>query len=495
MATTQQWATGGGLLAGIGGNNANAPRANDVNATLALIQQNNDLQRSGANNIGLQALQGLAGVAQAYTQGKQQEALSAFNHAHANAWKAGDMSVLRDFAAQNPAFVEQAQKAVAGLDAQQKNELGSLAMGVNTALAQGPEAFSRYVTKNADGLRRIGADPNWMIQAGVQNPEQLSHFASTLALGAVGPEKMFDIQDKAVGRQIDQAKLAEQMRANRASESLQGQQIAVSRENSIRSAYAPTSAMQNFNQYAQMLKSDPEGAAVFAQAAGINTAGKKLMKVEKNDDGSVTKYYTDGTEEAGKLNQPVSGDGFKPISIPQAQTVLEKAPEGAKKSGGFAYRVRQNLDAIDALKVDPKRIALINTALGQGSSLGNLKMSGPEQQYVAYAGDAIAAILRQESGAAIPIEEQQSYYKRYFPQIGDSDTTVKTKRNLLENQFKALRGASGRAYDALNVVSAADVGSQPQQSAITPAPDAALKALQSDPSLAPQFRAKYGYLP
>jgi len=295
MATTQQWATGGGLLAGIGGNNANAPRANDVNATLALIQQNNDLQRSGANNIGLQALQGLAGVAQAYTQGKQQEALSAFNQAHANAWKTGDMSVLRDFATQNPAFVEQAQKAVAGLDAQQKSDLGTLAMGVNTALSQGPEAFSKYVNKNAEGLRRIGADPNWMIQAGVQNPEQLSHFASTLALGAVGPEKMFDIQDKAVGRKIEQGRLDESIRNNdmQNAATLRGQDIQVrgqniSAQNAQLSANGSTTDMKNFNAYSRLLKTDPEAAALFAQVAGIKTEGSDNRQVQLSDGRTVS---------------------------------------------------------------------------------------------------------------------------------------------------------------------------------------------------------------
>ena len=46
-----------------------------------------------------------------------------------------------------------------------------------------------------------------------------------------------------------------------------------------------------------MLKADPEGATAFAAAAGINTNAKKLMSVRENDDGTVTKYYTDGSEE------------------------------------------------------------------------------------------------------------------------------------------------------------------------------------------------------
>lgn len=60
MATWQ--GTNGGLLAGIGGVNSNAPSVNDIGNTLQLIRQNNDIERSGANNVGLTALQGLSGI-------------------------------------------------------------------------------------------------------------------------------------------------------------------------------------------------------------------------------------------------------------------------------------------------------------------------------------------------------------------------------------------------------------------------------------------------
>lgn len=193
MATWQE-SNGGSFLAGIGGQNDNAPHAGDVNATLDLIRQNNDIQRSGANNVGLQALQGLSGVAQAYQQGNQMQAQKAFDQAHANAWATGDNSWLVKFAQQNPAFVAQAQQAVSGLDAQQKQELGSLAMQTNTALAQGPQAYSQFINANSDRLKRVGADPNWMLQTGINNPQQLSHLTTTMALGAVGPENALKMQ-------------------------------------------------------------------------------------------------------------------------------------------------------------------------------------------------------------------------------------------------------------------------------------------------------------
>lgn len=77
MATWQ--GTNGGLLAGIGGVNSNAPSVNDIGNTLQLIRQNNDIERSGANNVGLTALQGLSGIAGVFQQEKQAQRQKEFS--------------------------------------------------------------------------------------------------------------------------------------------------------------------------------------------------------------------------------------------------------------------------------------------------------------------------------------------------------------------------------------------------------------------------------
>lgn len=457
MATWQQGINSGGFLAGIGAQNENAPKASDINATLGLIRENNELARSGANNVGLTALRGLAGVADIYKQEQQQKAISAFNKIHADAWASGDPSGLFKFAQENPAFVAQAQQAFSGLNEQQRNDMGDLAMRANVALSQGPEAYSKFITDNKDRLNRVGANADWMIQTGIQNPEQLSHMLTTMSLGALGPEKAFAVQDKIAGREIDRGRLAETIRSNQASEALQARGQDISRANALTSAYAPTAAMQNYNQYAQMLKADPDGAAAFAAAAGINPNAKKLLKVETNPDGSVTKYYTDGSEEAGKLNQPISGDGIKPISLPQAQSIIDKANEGSKKAAGFALRLKDSMDSMNQLSksIDPKRVALINRSLGDGT-IANLSLSPAEQQYMVNARDALYAILRPETGAAITLPEMQEYSKMYLPQPGDSKAATETKMRKMQGQYNSLRGQSGRVYDALVVSSAAN---------------------------------------
>lgn len=238
MATWQE-GNGGSLLAGIGRQNINAPQASDINTTLGLIRDNNDIARSGANNVGLQTLQGLQGLASVYQQDQQRQAQAAFNQAHANAWKTGDTSSLRDFAAANPAFINQAQQAFSGLKEQQRNDLGDLAMRANVALSQGPEVYSKFVSDNKSSLQAVGANPDWMIQTGVQNPDQLSHMLTTMSLGALGPEKALDFANKQQQVGIDQqnadtSQYSAQQRTRQGDEQLELDRFKAQTDNQLR---------------------------------------------------------------------------------------------------------------------------------------------------------------------------------------------------------------------------------------------------------------------
>ncbi|HAN8455509.1 TPA: acyltransferase, partial [Escherichia coli] len=390
---------------------------------------------------------------------RQQQRKAEFQKAYAGAFESGDRNKMRSLISEYPEEFESVQKGMGFIDDDQRNSIGHLATSAQIASSLGTGAFGKFIADNEDEMRRLGISPESVAEMHVNDPQGFQRLAGSMALFSLGHEKYFDIKDQMESRDIERGKLAETIRSNQAGEALQARGQDISRANALTSAYAPTAAMQNYNQYAQMLKADPEGAAAFAAAAGINTNTKKLMSVRENDDGTVTKYYTDGSEEQGKLNQPISGDGFRPIALPTAQKIMEKSPEGAKKAAGFAYRVRDALDSIDTLKdqLSPQRVAIINNALGNGT-LANLTLSPAEQQYVVNANDAIMAILRQETGAAIAPAEMSKYYQMYFPQPGDSTKTIDTKRRKMENQFNSLKAASGRTYDALRVISAVDRG-------------------------------------
>lgn len=218
MATWQ--GTNGGLLAGIGGVNSNAPSVNDIGNTLHLIRQNNDIERSGANNVGLTALQGLSGIAGVFQQEKQAQRQKEFQQAYANAYASGDRGALRQLATEYPDQIESVRKGMGFIDEDQRNSIGTLAAGARLA-ASSPEAMQSWLQNNAKELARVGVDPNNVAQMYQQNPSGFGEFVDHLGMAALGPIDYFNVQDKMAGREIDRGRLAETIRSNQAGEALQ----------------------------------------------------------------------------------------------------------------------------------------------------------------------------------------------------------------------------------------------------------------------------------
>jgi len=86
----------------------------------------------------------------------------------------------------------------------------------------------------------------------------------------------------------------------------------------------------------------------------------------------------------------------------------------------------------------------------------NLALNAEEQQYMVNAKDALFAILRPETGAAITDGEMKQYAQIYLPQPGDAKGTTKLKERKLENQFRAIRDKAPRIYDATKVLQLVD---------------------------------------
>ncbi|MEL3286811.1 phage DNA ejection protein [Escherichia coli] len=232
MATWQQGINSGGFLAGIGGQNSNAPKASDVSEALAYIRQNNEMERSGRNNIGLQALQGLGSVAQAYQAAKQQEADAAFQKEYAAAIQSGDRQQVRNLMTKYPGQLEKIQSGMKWADEDQRNSIGTLAAGARLA-ASSPEAMQSWLQNNAKALARVGVDPNNVAQMYQQNPSGFGEFVDHLGMAALGPIDYFNVQDKMAGREIDRGRLAETIRSNQAGEALtaRGQDIQIRGQN------------------------------------------------------------------------------------------------------------------------------------------------------------------------------------------------------------------------------------------------------------------------
>lgn len=371
MATWQQGINSGGFLAGIGAQNENAPKASDINATLGLIRENNELARSGANNVGLTALRGLAGVADIYNQEQQQKAISAFNKVHADAWASGDPSGLFKFAQENPAFVAQAQQAFSGLNEQQRNDMGDLAMRANVALSQGPEAYSKFITDNKDRLNRVGANADWMIQTGIQNPEQLSHMLTTMSLGALGPEKAFAVQDKMAGREIDRGRLAETIRSNQAGEALtaRGQNITMRGQDLSMQRASMKGSVGNNERTVQLA----DGRTV--------TVGGKLH-------GAGANAFYEGIDNEGNM-----------VRVP-AGSIAAPATSAASAQN---YAMKKDLDAISGASIDDLGFMTGITGSSGSPALGadiRSRASGGDQRKLYNAAQRIQGKMQNQGIAA-----------------------------------------------------------------------------------------------
>ncbi len=212
MATWQQGINSGGFLAGIGGQNSNAPKASDVSEALAYIRQNNEMERSGRNNIGIQALQGLGSVAQTYQAAKQQEADAAFQKEYAAAIQSGDRQQVRDLMTKYPGQLEKIQSGMKWADEDQRDEIGNLAAGGQIASMMGGDAFSKWIGNNATRLSNQGVDPQQLLSMYQKDPQATSQLIGQYGQFALGHEKYWDLQDKMVGRQLEKGRLDESIR-------------------------------------------------------------------------------------------------------------------------------------------------------------------------------------------------------------------------------------------------------------------------------------------
>lgn len=134
------------------------------------------------------------------------------------------------------------------------------------------------------------------------------------------------------------------------------------------------------------------------------------------------------------------------------QSVTVTMPsEGERKAATLASRmnfsVGQMMQAIgtDPTAAKPDTIAEAARFLSQSEWLPN-KLNSEQRQIVEAAQeDILDAALTLGTGAAYTREQLAGYKKSFFPQIGDTDATVKTKQARLQNLLETAQLAAGRA--------------------------------------------------
>lgn len=173
--------------------------------------------------------------------------------------------------------------------------------------------------------------------------------------------------------------------------------------------------------------------------------------------------------KTGQILQPTDDKGN---TIVLDTTV--KASEDERKSGGFFIRMKDATSTINTPIKDDKgnfvldkngnKVTIASSAskpeffaetvgtiipnwMG-GRSAQNFVTSAVRQQYQQAQENWVSANLRAESGAAIGVEEMQKEIRKYFPQIGDSDSVIEQKTKAREVAEQAMKQRAGRAISS-----------------------------------------------
>ncbi|HCT7429082.1 phage DNA ejection protein [Klebsiella aerogenes] len=331
MATWQQGISSGGFLAGIGQNNQNAPQASDANTALALIRQNNEDMRSGRNNIGLQALQGINSVMDIYKQQENEHRKAAFQQAYGNAYASGDRNAMRQLAAQFPDQIDAVRNGMKFVDEDQRSMVGNLAAAARLA-ATSPEAMGAWLQNNADELKRVGLDPSEVAQTYQQNPQQFSEFVDHLGMAALGPVDYFNVQDKIVGQALDRDKLNETIRSNQAGEA------------NTRRSQDITMRGQDVSAATARRGQDMADRRASAKGAATGSDGRTVQLSDGRTVSIVGKLHGAG---ANAFYEGIDNDG-NTVRVP-ANSIAAPATSAASAQN---YAMKKDLDAISSASAD-----------------------------------------------------------------------------------------------------------------------------------------------
>lgn len=144
--------------------------------------------------------------------------------------------------------------------------------------------------------------------------------------------------------------------------------------------------------------------------------------------------------------RPVTGVDGRPVQGAKSETTTESE----RKSGTLLTRLRGSqaqLAEVTARNPDAASPNFLGQALSSVGleTAGNLVTSSDRQRVNAAQLDLLDAALTLGTGAAYTREQLEGYRKSFFPQIGDSEETIRDKEERLKNVIAAAEVAAGRA--------------------------------------------------
>lgn len=429
MATWQQGINSGGFLAGIGQNNQNAPQASDANTALEYIRQNNENEWSGRNNVGLQALNGIAGNLQLYKQAKQADRQNEFQQAYGKAFASGDRNAMRQLAVQYPDQIDAVRNGMKFVDEDQRNTVGNLAAGARLA-STSPDSMMSWLKSNAADLQRVGLNPMEVAQTYQQNPKAFSDFADHLGMAALGPDQYFNVQDKIAGnaitmrgQDISQQNAAQNnaiaMRGQDIQANLGQQRIDLDRENNRIN-------MEN-KRYERQLQNETNDLKRQELQQKIDSNNQALQQ-KKND---LNSGYKDSintlTTSMGTLNDILSSPSLKSITgirgaipnIPGSAAADVQARLDTFKSQAFLSAVAA-MKGMGALSdAEGKKLDAAVGSLQNSQSEDAFKRNGKiiMDMYNQKRNDAVSKYVQQNGIQRVTAPQQSIDYLRQHPEL------------------------------------------------------------------------------
>jgi hypothetical protein len=172
-----------------------------------------------------------------------------------------------------------------------------------------------------------------------------------------------------------------------------------------------------------------------------STGGPEII----TKDGRQFQVINDPKAPGGKRYQPLAPD---PWSKP--------ATEGERLTRGFADRALQGQDELVRIMGEGYNPGAVFTT--RGEYVPNFVKTDLTQQAEQAMRNFVSAVLRKESGAAIPIPELINETKKYFPMPGDKPGVIAQKNRARAQAIKGLESGAGKAASTYTKSEAAPAG-------------------------------------
>ena len=192
--------------------------------------------------------------------------------------------------------------------------------------------------------------------------------------------------------------------------------------------------------YSEPGSGDSEATTAFrtlqarAEAAGLKPGTSEYAQ-----------FMIDGGTKSG-FAMRMGPDGT--VEFVQGGASLKPLTEGQGKSGAFYGRMALLQPTIDSL--EQQGTQLFDSIVNNIPLAGNYLTSNEYKQYMYAKQNWIAALLRDESGAAIGTQEYADANKQYFPQPGDSVEVIANKRALRQRAMEGMKTKAGPAVSGSN---------------------------------------------